>query len=226
MDMNAADLDLSLVRRAQSGERRAFDLLMRKYQDRINRLARRYMGNPADAQDVTQDIFIKAYRGLQLFRCESAFYTWLYRLAINAAKNALIARAREPVGHPLDSSSEDELPDVWMSVTDMTTAEDIMIADEIESTIKAAIRVLSNEQQTAILLREIEGLPYDEIAARMECPVGTIRSRIFRAREVIDHRLRQVFADGLGRRRRLPSPSSSKRGNCGARGFRKLNAHP
>jgi RNA polymerase sigma-70 factor, ECF subfamily len=111
--MNATDLDLSLVRRAQSGERQAFDLLVRKYQDRINRLARRYMGNPADAQDVTQDIFIKAYRGLGLFRCESAFYTWLYRLAINSAKNALLARAREPAGHPLDSSSEDEFPDVW-----------------------------------------------------------------------------------------------------------------
>src|SRR5579864_50810 len=110
--MNAADSDLSLVRRAQSGERRAFDLLMLKYQDRVHRLAKRYMGNVADAQDVTQDIFIKAYRGLQRFRCESAFYTWLYRLAINAAKNALLVRAREPGGHLLDSSSQDEFPDV------------------------------------------------------------------------------------------------------------------
>jgi RNA polymerase sigma-70 factor (ECF subfamily) len=209
--MNATDLDLSLVRRAQSGERRAFDLLVRKYQDRINRLARRYMGNPADAQDVTQDIFIKAYRGLQLFRCESAFYTWLYRLAINAAKNALLARACEPVGRPLDSSSEDEFSDVWVTVTDMTTAEDTIIADEIESTLKTAIEALSDKLKTAILLREIEGLPYHEIAVRMECPVGTIRSHIFRAREVIDHRLRQVFADGLGRRRRLLSPAPRSR---------------
>jgi RNA polymerase sigma-70 factor (ECF subfamily) len=200
--MNATDFDLSLVRRAQAGERRAFDLLVLKYQDRVNRIVRRYLGNAADAQDVTQDTFIKAYRGLPRFRCESAFYTWLYRLAINSAKNALLARARAPVSYPLDSSNQDDLPDVLMSITDMTTAEDTILTDEIESILTAAIKALTDEQQTAILLREIEGLTYDEIAARMECPAGTVRSRIFRAREIIDFRLRQVSADGLGHRRR------------------------
>jgi RNA polymerase sigma-70 factor (ECF subfamily) len=196
--------DLGLVRRVQRGERGAYDLLVLKYQHKVVKLVMRYLRDPADAEDVAQEAFIKAYRALPQFRGDSAFYTWLYRIAINTAKNALAARDRNPVSYELDMQNNDENSDGAVSrLRDPETPEGLALTEEIRDTVNHAIETLPEDLRTAIVLRELEGLSYEEIAASMDCPVGTVRSRIFRAREAIDKRLREVFDGGLGRAEEL-----------------------
>jgi RNA polymerase sigma-70 factor, ECF subfamily len=195
--------DLSLVRRVQRGERGAYDLLVLKYQHKVVKLVMRYLRNPADAEDVAQEAFVKAYRALPQFRGDSAFYTWLYRIAINTAKNALAARDRNPVSYELDLQSNDDSSDVVSRLKDPETPEGLALTEEIRDTVNHAIAELPEDLRTAIVLRELEGMSYEEIAASMDCPVGTVRSRIFRAREAIDRRLREVFDGGLGRTEEL-----------------------
>ena len=197
--MTADASDLSLVQRVQHGDRGAFDVLVLKYQHKVVKLVMRYVRNPAEAEDIAQDAFIKAYRALPQFRGDSAFYTWLYRIAINTAKNAVVARDRNPVDFDLDMTNNDESYEMQGRLKDSETPEALVLTDEIRTTVNAAIANLPDDLREAIVLRELEGLSYEEIAARMDCPVGTVRSRIFRAREAIDSRLREVFEGGLGR---------------------------
>jgi RNA polymerase sigma-70 factor (ECF subfamily) len=195
--------DLSLVRRVQRGDKGAFDALVLKYQHKLVKLVMRYVRNPAEAEDIAQEAFIKAYRALPQFRGDSAFYTWLYRIAINTAKNAVVSRDRSPIEYDLDRNSSDESYDMQARMKDPDTPEGLVLTDEIRSTVNAAIDALPEDLRTAIVLRELEGLSYEEIATAMDCPVGTVRSRIFRAREAIDKRLREVFEGGLGRAEEL-----------------------
>ena len=201
--MGADVSDLSLVRRVQHGDKGAFDVLVLKYQHKLVKLVTRYVRNPAEAEDIAQEAFIKAYRALPQFRGDSAFYTWLYRIAINTAKNAVVSRDRSPVDYDLDRTSIDESYDMQGRLRDSETPEGLVLTDEIRQTVNAAIEQLPEDLRTAIVLRELEGLSYEQIAASMGCPVGTVRSRIFRAREAIDHRLREVFEGGLGRAEEL-----------------------
>jgi RNA polymerase sigma-70 factor, ECF subfamily len=201
--MSADASDLSLVRRVQRGDKGAFDALVLKYQHKLVKLVMRYVRNPAEAEDIAQEAFIKAYRALPQFRGDSAFYTWLYRIAINTAKNAVVSRDRNPVEYDLDRSNTDESYDMQGRMKDSETPEGLVLTDEIRTTVNAAIDSLPDDLRTAIVLRELEGLSYEEIAAAMACPVGTVRSRIFRARETIDQRLREVFEGGLGRAEEL-----------------------
>ena len=195
--------DTSLVQRVQRGDRGAFDALVLKYQHKVVKLVMRYVRNPAEAEDVAQEAFIKAYRALPNFRGDSAFYTWLYRIAINTAKNAIVARDRNPVDFDLDLTDSDEPYDMQNRLKDPDTPEGLVLTDEIRTTVNAAMEALPEDLRTAIVLRELEGLSYEEIATRMGCPVGTVRSRIFRAREAIDGRLHEVFEGGLGRAEEL-----------------------
>jgi len=195
--------DLGLVRRVQRGERGAYDLLVLKYQHKVVKLVMRYLRDPADAEDVAQEAFLKAYRALPQFRGDSAFYTWLYRIAINTAKNALAARDRNPVTYDLDLQGNDDTTDMVGRLKDPETPEGLALTEEIRATVNAAIGELPEDLRTAIVLRELEGMSYEEIAQSMDCPVGTVRSRIFRAREAIDRRLREVFDAGLGRAEEL-----------------------
>ena len=197
--MTADASDLSLVQRVQRGDKGAFDVLVLKYQHKVVKLVMRYVRNPAEAEDIAQDAFIKAYRALPQFRGDSAFYTWLYRIAINTAKNAVVARDRNPVDFDLDMTNNDESYEMQGRLKDSETPEALVLTDEIRTTVNAAIANLPDDLRTAIVLRELEGLSYEEIATTMDCPVGTVRSRIFRAREAIDARLREVFEGGLGR---------------------------
>ncbi len=201
--MGADVSDLSLVRRVQRGDKGAFDVLVLKYQHKLVKLVTRYVRNPAEAEDIAQEAFIKAYRALPQFRGDSAFYTWLYRIAINTAKNAVVSRDRSPVDYDLDRDSIDESYDMQGRLKDSETPEGLLLTDEIRQTVNAAIEELPEDLRTAIVLRELEGLSYEQIASTMGCPVGTVRSRIFRAREAIDHRLREVFEGGLGRTEEL-----------------------
>ena len=201
--MNAEASDLSLVQRAQKGEAGAFDALVRRYQHKVVKLVMRYVRNQTEAEDIAQEAFIKAYRALPRFRGDSAFYTWLYRIAINTAKNALAARARNPVQFDIDRGEgrdDGDAPfDLQDRMTDTATPEALALTEEIRATVTAAIEQLPEDLRTAIMLRELEGLSYEEIATTMDCPVGTVRSRIFRAREAVDARLREIFDGGLGR---------------------------
>lgn len=201
--MGADVSDLSLVRRVQRGDKGAFDALVLKYQHKLVKLVTRYVRNPAEAEDIAQEAFIKAYRALPQFRGESAFYTWLYRIAINTAKNAVVSRDRSPVDYDFDRDSIDESYDMQGRLKDSETPEGLVLTDEIRQTVNAAIEQLPEDLRTAIVLRELEGLSYEQIAGTMGCPVGTVRSRIFRAREAIDRRLREVFEGGLGRTEEL-----------------------
>ncbi len=201
--MGADVSDLSLVRRVQRGDKGAFDALVLKYQHKLVKLVMRYVRNPAEAEDIAQEAFIKAYRALPQFRGDSAFYTWLYRIAINTANNAVVSRDRSPIEYDLDRSTTDESYDMQGRMKDSETPEGLVLTDEIRSTVNAAIDALPEDLRTAIVLRELEGLSYEEIAEAMACPVGTVRSRIFRAREAIDRRLREVFEGGLGRTEEL-----------------------
>ncbi len=187
--MTASDTDKQLVQRAQRGDLRAFDLLVLKYQGRIAALVSRYVSDPGEAEDVTQEAFIKAFRALEQFRGDSAFYTWLYRIAANAAKNYLVAKGRRPRG---DATIEDAegFDDGWL-LAESSSPEAVAMGDELAGVVEAAMRALPDELRSALTLRELDGLSYDDIADVLECPVGTVRSRIFRAREAIDARVRE-----------------------------------
>jgi RNA polymerase sigma-70 factor (ECF subfamily) len=188
--------DLSLVRCAQSGESRAFDRLVLKYRPRVVELAMRYTRNSADAEDATQETFIKAYGGLRHFRCESAFYTWLYRIASNCARNLLKARGRDLLNGADDFADDRNFAH---RLHELETPEELTLTDDIRAMVAATLESLSEEHRTVITLREIDGLSYKDIASRMSIPVGTVRSRVFRARDLIDHQLRRVYDGGLGR---------------------------
>ena len=197
--MTVEESDLVLVKRVQRGDKTAFDLLVRKYQHKVVKLVLRYVRNPAEAEDIAQEAFIKAYRALPQFRGDSAFYTWMYRIAINTAKNSLASRDRSPIRYDLDLNDPEESHSVQTKLQDPDTPEGMALTEEIRQIVNSAIDALPEELKTAIVLRELDGLSYEDIAAAMECPVGTVRSRIFRAREAIDKRLREVFEGGLGR---------------------------
>ncbi|HEX2245192.1 MAG TPA: RNA polymerase sigma factor RpoE [Gammaproteobacteria bacterium] len=186
--------DKQLVERVQRGDKQAFDLLVLKYQHRIIKLVSRYIRDPSDALDVAQDAFLKAYRALPNFRGESAFYTWLYRIAINTAKNYLVMQSRHLLETEVNPESEEgEQFELESTLKEYSTPENMVLTDEIQATIVAAIDDLPDDLRTAILLREVEGLSYEEIANVMGCPVGTVRSRIFRARESVDNRLKPLL---------------------------------
>ncbi|MGH8377316.1 MAG: RNA polymerase sigma factor RpoE [Gammaproteobacteria bacterium] len=187
-----ADTDQMLVARVQRGDKAAFDVLVRKYQHKIIKLVTRYVHDSSEALDVAQEAFIKAYRAIPGFRGDSAFYTWLYRIAINTAKNYLVAEGRRPLDHGVDLQDPDQY-EMQARLKDMDTPERLLLTEEIQRTVEAAIEDLPEDLRTAIVLREIEGLSYEEIAQTMSCPVGTVRSRIFRAREAIDGRLRPLL---------------------------------
>jgi RNA polymerase sigma-70 factor (ECF subfamily) len=196
--MRAEAGDIALVRRVQKGDKAAFDALVLKYQHKVLKLVQRYVRNPAEAEDIAQEAFIKAYRALPAFRGDSAFYTWLYRIAINTAKNSLVASRRRPVSYDLDLQDGTQVQ-AHARLSDGETPEALALTEEIRRTVNEAIEALPDDLRLAIVLRELEGLSYEDIARTMECPVGTVRSRIFRAREAIDRSLREVFDGGLGR---------------------------
>jgi RNA polymerase sigma-70 factor, ECF subfamily len=184
--------DLELVRRAQRNERGAFDLLVLRYQHKVIKLVARLLRDQTEAEDVAQEAFVKAYRALGSFRGDSAFYTWLYRIAVNTARNAIASRQRRPLDYETElSESEQSALASKMRHTD--TPEANALSEEIRSTVNEAIEQLPEDLRTAIVLREVEGLSYEEIAAAMDCPVGTVRSRIFRAREAIDRSLKPLL---------------------------------
>ncbi len=185
------NVDQALVERVQNGDSKAFDLLVQKYQNRISKLIARFVRNPADVQDVAQEAFIKAYRALPNFRGESAFYTWLYRIAINTAKNHLVAAGRKSPAYAVDVQ-EVEKYDASEWLKEYATPERELLADEIKATVNNALEALPPDLKEAITLRELEGLSYEDIAVVMDCPIGTVRSRIFRAREAIDERLQPI----------------------------------
>lgn len=187
--------DTELVARVQRGDKSAFNLLVQKYQHRIIKLVGRYVREPADAQDVAQDAFIKAYRALPNFRGESAFYTWLYRIAINTAKNHLVAAARRPSDVDLGNNEDGEQFEIEDLKSTLETPERLLLTEEIRETVIDAIGKLPEDLRTAILLREVDGMSYEEIATVMDCPIGTVRSRIFRAREAIDLRLKPLLEE-------------------------------
>jgi len=180
--------DQELVSKAQEGDNRAFDLLVIKYQQKIAGLISRYIRDPSEIMDVAQEAFLKAYRALPGFRGESAFYTWLYRIAINTVKNHLIAQGRRPPGDDVEADVAEQM-DMGGRLREVGTPESHLLSMEIAQTVQRALDELPEDLRTAIVLRELEGLSYEEIASAMDCPIGTVRSRIFRAREAIDKRL-------------------------------------
>ncbi|HLF30698.1 MAG TPA: RNA polymerase sigma factor RpoE [Xanthomonadales bacterium] len=189
--MSETQVDQLLVERVQKGDKFAFDLLINKYQHRIISLVTRYVHDHAEAQDVAQEAFIKAYRAIGNFRGDSAFYTWLYRIAINTAKNWLVAQKRRPPASDIDAVDAEQY-DIDSRLKDKGTPENELLREEIKETVYSTIEQLPEDLRTAIVLREMEGMSYEEIAATMECPIGTVRSRIFRAREAIDEKLRPL----------------------------------
>lgn len=193
--MGTKSSDQLLVERVQHGDKAAFDILVGKYQHKIIKLVGRYVRDQDEAQDVAQDAFIKAYRALASFRGDSAFYTWLYRIAINTAKNQLAANKRRADDFELDLQDPDQY-EMHGRLRESDTPEGLALTEEIRETVNQAIEALPEDLRTAIVLREVEGLSYEEIATAMECPVGTVRSRIFRAREAIDKRLKPLLDTG------------------------------
>lgn len=191
--MGTRETDQQLVERAQQGDNRAFDLLVRKYQHKIIGLISRYVHDHAEVQDVAQEAFIKAYRALGNFRSESAFYTWMYRIAINTAKNHLVSRSRRPPGSDVDISDA-EIIDHSGRLADSESPEASIARDQLEAAVYQAIENLPDDLRTAITLRELDGLAYEDIAQVMQCPVGTVRSRIFRAREAVDEHIRPMVS--------------------------------
>ncbi len=192
--MEQRAVDQLLVERVQQGEKRAFDLLVLKYQQKVVTLVGRFVKDHAEAEDVAQEAFIRAYRALTNFRGESAFYTWLYRIAVNTAKNHLVAKGRRPPASDLDAEDA-ELFFQEEGLTEQATPENELLRDEVQQTISRALESLSEDLKMAITLRELEGMSYEEIAEIMGCPIGTVRSRIFRAREAIARQL-QALGEG------------------------------
>lgn len=198
--MSEREIDQELVESAQGGDKHAFDALVVKYQRKVARLLSRFLYDHAEIEDVTQEAFIKAYRALPLFRGDSAFYTWLYRIAINAAKNHLVSQGRRaPTSTEFDAEEAEGFEDATQ-LQDINTPESLLQSKQTGATINAAIDALPEELRHAILLREIEGLSYEEIAEAMSCPIGTVRSRIFRAREAVAEKLRPLLDTSQDRR--------------------------
>jgi len=185
-------VDQVLVERVQQGDKSAFDLLVRKYQHKVAKVIARYIRDHDEVQDVSQEAFIKAYRALPNFRGDSAFYTWLYRIAINTAKNYIVARGRRLPTTDIEIQDAEQF-DGESKLKEYSTPEQLLQRDQVESTILKAVDDLPADLRTAITLREIDGMSYEEIAAAMDCPVGTVRSRIFRAREAVEKMLRPVM---------------------------------
>jgi RNA polymerase sigma-70 factor (ECF subfamily) len=192
--MGEQELDQDLVERVQKGDKRAFDLLVRKYQHKVVGVISRYISDWSECQDVAQETFIRAYRAIQSFRGDSQFYTWVYKIATNTAKNHLVSQGRRP---PTDDVSIDDAVqlDGGARLKDRATPEHELLRQEIEQTVFAAVEELPEDLKTAITLREVDGLSYEEIAETMNCPIGTVRSRIFRARDAIDQKLRPLLSD-------------------------------
>ena len=190
--MSERSIDQKLVVRVQKGDKTAFDLLVGKYQHKVAKLISRYVRDRREVEDVTQEAFIKAYRAIGGFRGESAFYTWLYRIAVNTAKNYLESQGRRPPGSDMEIESA-ELIESGEGLRDQATPERQMLTNEIATTVHRVLELLPPDLRTAITLREIEGMSYEEIAEVMDCPIGTVRSRIFRAREAIDQELRPLL---------------------------------
>ena len=196
--MSAEETDKALVARARKGDRRAFDLLVLKYQHRVQRLIARYIRDPEQVFDLAQETFIKAYRALGRFRGDSAFYTWLYRIAVNTAKNQLASDARGGYMVSLNSGGSDESDEPMIepeALRDGGTPDALAATDELRQAIDQAISALPEDLRTALTLREMEGLSYEEIATVMDCPIGTVRSRIFRAREAIEQSIQPLKGD-------------------------------
>ena len=193
-------IDQVLVERAQAGDKHAFELLVAKYQRKLGRLLSRFIRDSAEVEDVTQEAFIKAYRALPSFRGDSAFYTWLYRIGINTAKNFLVSQGRRaPTVTRLDAEESEGFEDAE-ALHDLNTPETALLTQEIGQTVNAAMEALPEELRMALTLREIEGLSYEEIAQAMNCPIGTVRSRIFRAREAVAEKLRPLLGTSQDRR--------------------------
>jgi RNA polymerase sigma-70 factor (ECF subfamily) len=190
--MSERSIDQKLVVRVQKGDKTAFDLLVRKYQHKVAKLVSRYVRDRREVEDVTQEALIKAYRAIGGFRGESAFYTWLYRIAVNTAKNYLESQGRRPPGSDVEIEGA-ELIESGEGLRDQATPERQMLTKEIATTVHRVLEHLPPDLRTAITLREIEGMSYEEIAEVMDCPIGTVRSRIFRAREAIDQELRPLM---------------------------------
>jgi RNA polymerase sigma-70 factor (ECF subfamily) len=196
--LSEAENDQQLVLKVQAGDKRAFDMLVLKYQHKIFALISRYVKDSHEVQDVAQEAFIKAYRALPRFRGDSAFYTWLYRIAINTAKNHLVSRGRRPPGTDVDVEDA-EYYDGGAALRDLNTPENQLFSQELEAVVNNAIKRLPDDLRSAVTLREFDGLSYEDIAEIMDCPVGTVRSRIFRAREAIDKQVR-IQLDGESER--------------------------
>ncbi|MFM1896291.1 MAG: hypothetical protein RLZZ385_1365 [Pseudomonadota bacterium] len=186
------DTDQQLVERVKKGNQLAFNLLVLRYQHKVAALISRFVSDPQEVEDVSQETFIKAYRALALFRGESAFYTWLYRIAVNTAKNYLVARNRRPPATDVEIDDSENLEAV-AALKDLATPEDALVTEDLKRAIDQAIEELPEELRTAFTLREFSGLSYEDITQIMDCPVGTVRSRIFRAREAIDSRIRELL---------------------------------
>ena len=191
--MSDREIDRQLVERAQRGDKRAFELLVEKYQRKLARLLSRFIRDPAEVEDVTQEAFIKAYRALPAFRGDSAFYTWLYRIGINTAKNYLMAMGRRAPTSTEIEAEEAEGFEEGEQLRDINTPESLLLSNEIAETVNSTIEQLPEELRTAIQMRELDGMSYEDIARAMDCPIGTVRSRIFRAREAIAEQLRPLL---------------------------------
>jgi RNA polymerase sigma-70 factor (ECF subfamily) len=198
--MSERDIDQEIVERVQRGDKRAFDLLVTKYQRKIFRLLSRLIRDPGEIEDVAQEAFIKAYRALPNFRGESAFYTWLYRIAINTAKNHLVAQGRRAPTSTETEVEDAENFDEADGLRDVSTPDAMMMSKQVGEAVNRAIEKLPEDLRTAIVLRELEGLSYEEIAESMNCPIGTVRSRIFRAREAIANELRPLLQTNKDKR--------------------------
>ena len=198
--MSDRDIDRELVARAQRGDKRAFELLVEKYQRKLGRLLSRFIRDPSEVEDVTQEAFIKAYRALPAFRGDSAFYTWLYRIGINTAKNYLMAMGRRAPTSTEVEAEEAEGFEEGEQLRDINTPESLLLSNEIAETVTKTIEGLPEELRRAIQMREIEGKSYEEIAQEMNCPIGTVRSRIFRAREAIAEQLRPLLGTSKDKR--------------------------
>ncbi len=192
--MSTANADRELVKRVQAGDKQAFDVLVLKYQHKLVKLISRYVHDHAEALDVSQEAFIKAYRAIPNFRGDSSFYTWLYRIGINTAKNHLVSQGRRPPDSDIDAQDAERY-DIESRLKDQESPEALAQRDQVQATVISAIEQLPEDLRVAITLREFQGMTYEEIAQAMECPIGTVRSRIFRAREAIDRRLRPLISD-------------------------------